>query len=288
MPTPARPAKERAESFLETPGTSASATLVTEASHPRSTELSQIARQDTAAGLAVLFDVDRDVVETYDRWSRTGQPAQLRDDLVATLEGGGRVFFTGCGATGRLSIQLDAIWRAFWQDRRERGLVEPAARRLGGPGRAASWPAATSRSSSRSRASRTSRRSAAGRSPTSASPTGDVVFAITEGGETSFVIGTAWQGARGRRARLLRLQQSRRRPAGARPAQPRGHRRAADREARPDDRADGHHRLDADAGDEHRAAGDAHRAGDGLRELLGSRGAPSRPRPVGRRARGDA
>jgi hypothetical protein len=35
--------------------------LVTEASHPRSTEPSQIARQDAAAGLAVLFYVPRNV-----------------------------------------------------------------------------------------------------------------------------------------------------------------------------------------------------------------------------------
>ena len=34
---------------------------------------------------------------------------------------------------------------------------------------------------------------------------GDVVFAITEGGETSFVIGTAWAGRGGGREGLFRL-----------------------------------------------------------------------------------
>ena len=51
---------------------------------------------------------------------------------LETLRRGGRLFFTGCGATGRLSIQLDSIWRAFWQDRRARGLREAVARLLGG------------------------------------------------------------------------------------------------------------------------------------------------------------
>ena len=125
MRTTSKSPRERAEEFLRDAVQFRLGALVTEASHPRSTELSQVARQDAAAGLAVLFVVDRDVVETYDRWSRSGQPEQLSGDLVAALEGGGRVFFTGCGATGRLSIQLASIWRGFWQDRRERGLLTP-------------------------------------------------------------------------------------------------------------------------------------------------------------------
>src|SRR5512135_2950287 len=125
METTSKTPRQRAEEFLRDAVQFRLGALVTEAPHPRSTELSQVARQDAAAGLAVLFDVDRDVVEKYDRWSAGGQPEQLRDDLVAVLSGGGRVFFTGCGATGRLSIQLASMWRAFWQDRRERGLPSP-------------------------------------------------------------------------------------------------------------------------------------------------------------------
>ncbi len=192
MPEPLKSPRERAESFLRDAGQFRLGALVTEASHPRSTELSRIARQDAAAGLAVLFDVDRDVVETYDRWSRSGQPAQLRDDLVATLEGGGRVFFTGCGATGRLSIQLNSIWRAFWQARRERGLVVPPPDDW--EGRAESVMAGGDYALIKSVEgfedfAPFGRRQIADLGVAKA----DMVFAITEGGETSFVIGTAWQ-----------------------------------------------------------------------------------------------
>ncbi len=38
--------------------------LVTEAQHPRDTNLSEVAGKDIAAGLAELFDIDKDVVET--------------------------------------------------------------------------------------------------------------------------------------------------------------------------------------------------------------------------------
>jgi N-acetylmuramic acid 6-phosphate etherase len=193
MPTTSKSPRERAEEFLRDAVQFRLGALVTEASHPRSTELSQVAREDAAAGLAILFDVDRDVVETYDRWSRSGQPDELRDDLVAALEAGGRVFFTGCGATGRLSIQLASIWRGFWQDRRERGLTVPSPDAW--EGRAFSVMAGGDYALIKS-VEGFEDFAPFGRKQIAdlGVRKGDMVFAITEGGETSFVIGTAWQG----------------------------------------------------------------------------------------------
>jgi len=193
MQTTSKGPRERAEEFLRDAVQFRLGALVTEASHPRSTELSEVARQDAAAGLAILFDVDRDVVETYDRWSRSGQPDELCDALVGALDGGGRVFFTGCGATGRLSIQLVSIWRAFWQDRRERGLVTPAPDTW--EGRARSVMAGGDYALIKS-VEGFEDFAPFGRKQIAdlGVRKGDMVFAITEGGETSFVIGTAWQG----------------------------------------------------------------------------------------------
>ncbi|HXK11229.1 MAG TPA: hypothetical protein VMT70_16400 [Vicinamibacteria bacterium] len=192
MPTPARTPRERAEAFLRDAVQFRLGALVTEASHPRSQDLSQVARQDAAEGLAVLFDVDRDVVEAFDRWSRSGQPEALRDDLLATLQAGGRIFFTGCGATGRLSIQLNAIWRGFWQERRARGLDRPPPD---------DWEHRTE--SVMAGGDYALIKSVEGfedfepfgrkQIADLGVSGGDVVLAITEGGETSFVIGTAWQ-----------------------------------------------------------------------------------------------
>jgi N-acetylmuramic acid 6-phosphate etherase len=193
MSTTSKGPRERAEDFLRDAVQFRLGALVTEASHPRSTELSQVARQDAAAGLAILFDVDRDVVETYDRWSRSGQPDELCRDLVAALETGGRVFFTGCGATGRLSIQLASIWRAFWQDRRDLGLLAPPPDAW--EGRTLSVMAGGDYALIKS-VEGFEDFAPFGRKQVAdlGVGKGDVVFAITEGGETSFVIGTAWQG----------------------------------------------------------------------------------------------
>ncbi|MFN8092774.1 MAG: hypothetical protein U0599_11225 [Vicinamibacteria bacterium] len=188
----AESSRERAERFLRDARQFRLGPLLTESAHPRSAELSQVAGRDAAEGLAVLFDVDRDVVETYDRWSRSGQPESLRDDALAALEGGGRLFFTGCGATGRLSIQLASIWRAFWQERRAAGRLVPDPDAW--EGRAFSVMAggdyALIKSVEGFEDFQPFGRKQIGDLGVRA---GDMTFAITEGGETSFVIGTAWE-----------------------------------------------------------------------------------------------
>ena len=192
MSTSSKSARELAEEFLRDGGEFHLGPLVTEASHPGSRELSKIGRDDAAAGLALLFDVDGDVVEAYDRWSRSGQPEELRDLALAALEGGGRLFFTGCGATGRLSIQLSSIWRGFWQDRREHRQAEPIPDAW--EDRAVSVMAGGDYALIKSVEgfedfAPFGRRQIADLGVSQR----DMVFAITEGGETSFVIGTAWE-----------------------------------------------------------------------------------------------
>ena len=190
MFVPAKSARARAEEFLRDGVEFRLGSLVTEGSHPRSQALSEVARDDAAAGLALLFDVDRDVVETYDRWSRSGQPEQLRDLALTSLEGGGRLVFTGCGATGRLSIQLSSIWRGFWQDRRDRGLSMPPpdtweirAHSVMAGGDYALIKAVEGFEDFAPFGCKQIADLGVSK--------GDMVFAITEGGETPFVIGTA-------------------------------------------------------------------------------------------------
>ena len=36
---------------------------------------------------------------------------KIAETVLDALKNGGRIFFTGCGATGRLSILLDSVWR---------------------------------------------------------------------------------------------------------------------------------------------------------------------------------
>lgn len=177
-------------------------TLLTEQRHPETMDLSRRIARETQAGLRELFAVDRDVVKTMD--AVASDPARLRklEDASKAMQdairGGHRVFFYGTGSTGRLAVTLEsALWRPFW----ERAAKIPA------------WPKIERRFpgiGGRVRGEITG-----GDRALIASLEGfedlqligrlqlqddgikksDVVFAVTEGGETSAVIGAAKYGA---------------------------------------------------------------------------------------------
>ena len=201
-------ARERSDEFLKISHQFKLGALVTESSHPVTAHLSEVAKRDIAAALDLLFQVDSDVLATYREFVDLGRAGEIKETVVRALQNGGNIFFTGCGSTGRLSIQLVSIWRDFWQQ----------------AGRdTSSVPSAKTQSSGAHEVSRPTAEDFENRAfPVMAGgdfalikavegfedftafggkqigdlgvTSKDVVFAITEGGETSFVIGTAWKG----------------------------------------------------------------------------------------------
>lgn len=185
---------QRSKEFLRIAEQFKLGALTTEASHPVTANLSETARQSIPAGLKLLFDVDDDVIRTYAEFVATGRAREIADNLRHALAKGGKVFFTGCGSTGRLSIQLVSIWRDFWQQQHARGQqISPTA---------AEWenrafPVMAGGDFALIKAVEGFEDfTAFGQKQIGdlGVAAGDVVFAITEGGETSFVIGTAWKG----------------------------------------------------------------------------------------------
>lgn len=191
--------QKRSEEFLKISGQFKLGALVTEASHPVTANLSEVAKQDIAAALKLLFEVDDDVIGKFREFVESGRAEKIKKEILRALKDGGRIFFTGCGSTGRLSILLDSVWRDFW---RKHGGDAPSPSDVSEEGVAATLE------------NRTFSVMAGGDYALIKSVEGfedfaafgkkqiadlgvskdDVVFAITEGGETSFVIGTAWQG----------------------------------------------------------------------------------------------
>src|SRR4051812_28215514 len=109
---------KRSEDFLNVSGQFKLGALTTESSHPKTANLSETARRDIAAGLGELFDVDADVVAKYAEFAASSRAESIKENLLKALKKGGKIFFTGCGSTGRLSIQLVSIWRDFWQQQK--------------------------------------------------------------------------------------------------------------------------------------------------------------------------
>ncbi len=108
-------ARERSDEFLKISGQFKLGALVTESSHPVTANLSDVAKRDIAAALDLLFQVDQDVLAKYREFAESGRAGEIAKGVLLALKNGGKIFFTGCGSTGRLSIQLVSIWRFFWQ-----------------------------------------------------------------------------------------------------------------------------------------------------------------------------
>jgi N-acetylmuramic acid 6-phosphate etherase len=179
-----RPQK-RSKEFLKISGQFKLGALVTESSHPATANLSGVARRDTAAALKLLFDVDDDVIHKFREFAGSGRAVEIKETILRSLKAGGRIFFTGCGSTGRLSILLDSVWRDFWREQKNADFENRTFSVMAGGDYALIKSVegfedftAFGRKQIRDPGVRA----------------GDVVFAITEGGETSFVIGTAWAG----------------------------------------------------------------------------------------------
>jgi N-acetylmuramic acid 6-phosphate etherase len=199
-------AHEKAREFLEQEKAFRLGELLTESSHPKTRRLSQTIQTDLPAGVRLLQSVDEDIPAALERIFAQETFGRLADALGEAIRTGRRIFFTGCGATGRLSILLEAAWRRFWREREPPWRGRPALEEQGQDG------LATSEASQMQ--DRCISVMAGGDFALIKSVEGfedfpdfgrhqlkeagvqrdDVVVAITEGGETPFVIGTAWQG----------------------------------------------------------------------------------------------
>lgn len=177
-------------------------TLLTEQRHPETMDLSRRIATDTAAGLDALFAVDRDVARTMaavaDDPTRLAQLQQASQAMQRALRDGHRIYFYGTGSTGRLAETLESgLWRPFWQ----RAATQPSWPRI-----AAALPGIADRVRGEiTGGDRALIASLEGfedlqligrlQLQDHGIGAGDVVFAVTEGGETSAVIGTALRGA---------------------------------------------------------------------------------------------
>jgi N-acetylmuramic acid 6-phosphate etherase len=186
---------KRSDEFLKISGQFKLGALVTESSHPVTANLSDVAKRDIAEALDLLFQVDEDVVTKYREFAESGRAGEIAATVLRALKNGGKIFFTGCGSTGRLSIQLVSIWRDFWRrflkHRTSNGSADAADFEQRAFSVMAGGDFALIKSVEGFEDFAAFGRKQIGDLGVGA---GDVVFAITEGGETSFVIGTAWKG----------------------------------------------------------------------------------------------
>jgi N-acetylmuramic acid 6-phosphate etherase len=179
-------AVKKAEEFLAREGAFRLGQLLTEAFHPKTRTLSQIAAVDLQAAIRMLQSVDDEIPPAMEKVLKQDSFGLLVDAFGEALSSGNRIYFTGCGATGRLSILLEAAWRRCVAGIPPATRMEDRVFSVMAGGDFALIKSVEGYEDFPDFGRYQLRQMGVG--------PGDVVVAITEGGETPFVIGTAWEG----------------------------------------------------------------------------------------------
>lgn len=102
-------ARQKAAEFLDVAAKFQLGSLPTEQRHPLTYELADLSRHNIPEALRIMTDIDIGVIK--DVLAKAPELKKLETAIRDTFAAGNRVFFYGCGATGRLSLSIEYIWR---------------------------------------------------------------------------------------------------------------------------------------------------------------------------------
>lgn len=103
--------KMAARKFLEEEQAFRLGFLPTEQPNPRTQCLTELAGSDPQAACALLFSVDAALAAPLQTAMDAPSFGALVHLIKHTIHCGGRIFLSGCGATGRLCLLLESSWR---------------------------------------------------------------------------------------------------------------------------------------------------------------------------------
>jgi phosphoheptose isomerase len=168
--------------------------LLTEQRHPKTWNLSYTIKENTQAGLEALLSVDLDVSNKLTDLSKdTSQLEQAAKSIEKAIVNNKKIYIYGCGSTGRLAKQVESsFWRPFWNKLKNYSFWERIQDRFSGIENALIGEMTGADRALISSLEGFEDLQLIGKCQLEGHgiEKGDVVFAITEGGETSSVIGT--------------------------------------------------------------------------------------------------
>ena len=159
--------------------------LPTEQSSPLTRNLDREFARSTADGVKNLQQVDRNVAAMAKRIFGSEQFRKLVDSGEKTIRNGGKIVFSGCGATGRLSILLECMWRTCCAENPVASKYSDQVFSIMTGGDYALVKSVEFFEDYQSFGRRQVQELGMG--------SGDMLVAITEGGETSSVLGTVFE-----------------------------------------------------------------------------------------------
>ena len=102
-------ATNNAEKFLSIASQFKLGSLITESPHPATKNLSYLASDNLTEAISILKELDKQTIRVLSEKKK--QICYLKNIINNTLRSGHNIFFCGCGATGRLSLTIETLWR---------------------------------------------------------------------------------------------------------------------------------------------------------------------------------
>ncbi|HAZ12643.1 MAG: hypothetical protein A2X86_11405 [Bdellovibrionales bacterium GWA2_49_15] len=167
------------ESFLKVKGQYRLGELPTERPHSKSQNLSLLAKTSIRDAYQIFFEIDRDALTVLKKM--LPQVEEMGRAIQETLAQGRKIFISGCGATGRLALSIEKLWR----DSHANHPLENRVVSFMAGGDLAFIHSLESFEDHPEFGARQLRELGFAE--------GDRLIAVTEGGETPFVIGTVWE-----------------------------------------------------------------------------------------------
>ncbi|MCF8335322.1 MAG: hypothetical protein K9H65_01850 [Bacteroidales bacterium] len=108
-------AHQKAEHFLNNEQQFHLGVLPTEQSNPKTRNLDSIFSSNPMEGVKTLLSVDRDISPVAEKTLKDKEFREMVESGVEAVSSGRKIIFSGCGSTGRLSTLLEGMWRHFFR-----------------------------------------------------------------------------------------------------------------------------------------------------------------------------
>jgi N-acetylmuramic acid 6-phosphate etherase len=100
---------EEAQHFLKICSEFKLGKLPTEMPNPKTVGLSDLSKNNLEEAINILYSIDREVFSEINK--KRNEICEFSKTIKKVLNQNGRIFLVGCGATGRLSLALEMLWR---------------------------------------------------------------------------------------------------------------------------------------------------------------------------------
>lgn len=95
--------------------------LLTELPDPETHNLSELAKNDVKEAVRMLQRADIRAISNM--FTLIPSLELMRADIVKTIKDGNRIFISGCGASGRLAVALEYLWKIYNPEKNRDSLV---------------------------------------------------------------------------------------------------------------------------------------------------------------------